>query len=151
MTRWFSAAGGLDDVVEVTKALGHSGRLRILAMLRHGTLCVCQITSVLGLSGSTVSAHLSDLRHAGLVTERKRGKWVHYGLTENASLGRLVHDVLRLAADDPQLREDTRVIEAVRAIPRDDLYRAGLDLVAIGVKRAAKERRQKGGGHTHVD
>jgi ArsR family transcriptional regulator len=70
MTGAILAAARLDAVVEAAKALGHPGRLRILAMLRGGPLCVCQITAALGLSGSTVSAHLSDLRRAGLVTEQ---------------------------------------------------------------------------------
>ncbi len=129
------SAVGLDEFVEVAKALGNPARLRILAMLRNGSLCVCQITSVLRFSGSTVSAHLSELRRAGLVTEQKRGKWVHYRLSEEPPLRRVLDDVLRLVADDGQLREDARVIEAVREIPVDDLCRAGLDLAAVGVKQ----------------
>jgi DNA-binding transcriptional ArsR family regulator len=128
------APAALNDFVEVAKALAHPGRLRVLAMLREGALCVCQITSVLELASSTVSAHLSDLRRAGLVTEQKRGKWVHYRLTQSESLGRLVSEALRLVVDDPQIREDARVIEALRAVPVDDLCRAGLDLKAVGVK-----------------
>ena len=128
------APGTLNDFVDVAKALAHPGRLRVLAMLREGALCVCQITSVLELASSTVSAHLSDLRRAGLVTEQKRGKWVHYRLTQNESLGRLVSEALRLVVDDPQIHEDGRVIKALRGIPVDELCRAGLDLAAIGVK-----------------
>lgn len=134
MAQSTSTTLGLDESVGVAKALAHPGRLRMLAMLREGPLCVCQITSVLGLSGSTVSAHLSDLRRSGLVMEQKRGKWVHYRLSETDSLRTLVEEVLRLVGDDPQVREDARVIEALRAIPVDDLCRAGLDLTAVGVK-----------------
>ena len=151
MTRLISAAGGLNEFVEVVKALGHPGRLRILAMLRDGPLCVCQVTSVLGLSGSTVSAHLSDLRRAGLVAEQKRGRWVYYRLTEDDSLSPLMRNVLRLVAGDPQVREDRRVIGALRAVPVDDLCRAGLDLVAVGVKPAPKETPAKGRSRRHVD
>jgi arsenate reductase/ArsR family transcriptional regulator len=110
----------------------------MVAMLGDGELCVCQLTSVLGLSGSTVSAHLSDLRRARLVSEEKRGKWVYYRLSEDESMRRLVHEVLGLLADDPQLREDARVIEALRSVPVDDLCRAGLDLTAVGVKPLAR-------------
>ena len=70
----------LPTLVDAVKALAHPGRLRMLAMLRGGDLCVCQMTAVLELAASTVSSHLSDLRRAGLVTERKSGKWVHYHL-----------------------------------------------------------------------
>lgn len=149
--RTASRAWSLDDFVEVAKALGHQGRLRILAMLSEGELCVCQITAVVGLSGSTVSAHLSDLRRADLVTEEKRGKWVYYRFTEDASLGGLVRDALHLVAGDPRFGEDRRVIEALRSVPVDDLCRAGLDLVAVGVRTAPKRNRPKGRGHRHVD
>ena len=60
------AKQAIADLVRTHKALAHPGRLRILAMLRGGPLCVCQMTAVLKLAPSTVSAHLSELRSAGL-------------------------------------------------------------------------------------
>jgi DNA-binding transcriptional ArsR family regulator len=132
----------LSDLVEAMKALAHPGRLRILAMLREGDLCVCQMTAVLGLAASTVSSHLSDLRRAGFVTERKDGKWVHYHVVSTGPLAGVVRQVLRLVADDVQLREDAHVVERLREVPLDDLCRAGLDLksVGIGAVRAATRR-----------
>ncbi len=150
MTALADTSSPLGDLVEVTKALGHPARLRVLAMLRDGPLCVCQITSVLDLAGSTVSVHLSELRRAGLVAEQKRGKWVHYRLTTTGRLGRLLRHVLRLVDDDPQIRNDVRVIEELRTIPVDELCRAGLDLRAVGVKRAPVEA-SRGRAHAHVD
>lgn len=138
-------------MVEVAKALGHPGRLRLLGMLRGGELCVCQLTSVLGLSGSTVSAHLSDLRRARLVAEQKRGKWVYYRLTGDQSVRGLLDEMLRQVADDPQLLEDNRVTSALRSVPVDDLCRAGLDLIAVGVKPAAKGTAAKERTPGHVD
>lgn len=146
MTPLAGTTATLSDFVEVAKALAHPGRLRILAMLRGGTLCVCQITSVLELAASTVSAHLSDLRRAGLVAEQKRGRWVHYRLIETGSLASLVRQVLRLVDSDSQIREDGQVIEALRAIPVDELCRAGLNLRAVGVKplRTTATQRRRG-------
>ncbi len=140
----FSPPALLPAFVEVAKALGHPARLRMVAMLRDGESCVCQLTSVLRLSGSTVSAHLSDLRRARIVVEQKRGRWVYYRLSDDESMCRLISEVLRLLTDDPQLREDSRVIEALRTVPVDDLCRAGLDFTAVGVKplgRVAAKRR----------
>ncbi len=145
------SAARLDEIVEVAKALGHPGRLRILAMLRGGELCVCQLTSVLALSASTVSAHLSDLRHAGLVREQKRGKWVYYRLSGDPALDRLVTAVLRQLPDDPQLRDDARVIGELRAVPVDDLCRAGLDLNAVGVRPAPGRVPGRRRPHGHAD
>ena len=80
------AGNTLPTLVDAVKALAHPGRLRMLAMLQGGDLCVCQMTAVLDLAASTVSSHLSDLRRAGLVTERKSGKWVHYHLIDAGPL-----------------------------------------------------------------
>jgi len=64
----------------VLKAAADPTRARILKMLEGGELCVCQLIAVLELSPSTVSKHLSLLRSAGLVRDRKEGKWVLYEL-----------------------------------------------------------------------
>jgi DNA-binding transcriptional ArsR family regulator len=51
----------LNTAASVYKALAHSARLRIVAAVRDGELCVCQLTALLGLAPSTVSAHLAEL------------------------------------------------------------------------------------------
>jgi DNA-binding transcriptional ArsR family regulator len=123
----------LPTVVDTVKALAHPGRLRMLAMLRGGDLCVCQMTAVLDLAASTVSSHLSDLRRAGLVTERRDGKWVHYHLVDTGPLADLVRRTLRLVADDDRLSQDARVVAALRRIPLDTFCSAGFDRKAVGV------------------
>ncbi len=70
----------LDDQAAVLRALGEATRIRIVAMLSHGELCVCHLVEALGLPQSTVSRHLGILRDAGLVVTRKAGRWVHYRL-----------------------------------------------------------------------
>jgi DNA-binding transcriptional ArsR family regulator len=107
------------------KALAHPGRLRLLAMLRGGDLCVCQLTAVLELAASTVSSHLRDLRRAGLVTERKSGKWVHYQLVTTGPLADLVREALRLVHEDDRLRKDTRVVDDIRRISLETFCRTG--------------------------
>ena len=62
------------------KALADTNRLRILALLQAGEICVCDIHGSLGLPQPTVSRHLAYLRRSGLVTGRKDGLWVHYRL-----------------------------------------------------------------------
>ena len=81
----------LDEFVEAAKALGHPGRLRSGDASGRRAL---RLPDYVGprSSGSTVSAHLSDLRRAGLVAEQKRGKWVHYRLTEGDSFRGLVRE-----------------------------------------------------------
>ncbi|MBI1751130.1 MAG: winged helix-turn-helix transcriptional regulator [Acidobacteria bacterium] len=75
----------LRPLVDTLKALAHPARLRILALLQGGELCVCEVAEVLGLAASTVSEHLTGLRRTGLVRERKVGRWVHVALSEAAA------------------------------------------------------------------
>jgi DNA-binding transcriptional ArsR family regulator len=122
----------LPVAVDAVKALAHPGRLRILAMLRGGDLCVCQMTAVLELAASTVSSHLGDLRRAGFVSERKRGKWVHYHLVDDGPLADLVEQALRLVEADDQLKRDLGVAKALRKVPLETFCRTGFDRTAVG-------------------
>jgi len=72
----------LRPLVDTLKVLAHPVRLRILALLQGGELCVCEVADVLGLAPSTVSEHLTGLRRTGLVRERKVGRWVHVALSD---------------------------------------------------------------------
>ena len=116
----------LPIVIDAVKALAHPGRLRILAMLRSGDLCVCQVTAALGLAASTVSTHLGDLRRAGFVTERRRSTWVHYHPVDEGPLAELARQAIRLAEVDGQLGEDGKAVRALRRIPLATLCSTGV-------------------------
>jgi DNA-binding transcriptional ArsR family regulator len=73
-----------DGVVEVIKAAADPCRLRILKLLKEGELCVCEIVTALDRRQSSTSHHLSVLREAGLVRERRDGKWSYYRLADGA-------------------------------------------------------------------
>lgn len=70
----------LSSLEALFKALADDTRLRILALLQSGEICVCDIHGSLDLPQPTVSRHLASLRRAGLVEGRKDGLWVHYRL-----------------------------------------------------------------------
>ena len=70
----------MNDLVLLGKALADPTRIRILALLRIGELCVCEIGDALEMSQSTLSTHLQTIRQAGLVSTRKNAKWSYYGL-----------------------------------------------------------------------
>ena len=70
----------LSTLETLFKALADGTRLRILALLQAGEICVCDIHGSLSLPQPTVSRHLAYLRKAGLVQGRKEGLWVHYRL-----------------------------------------------------------------------
>ena len=62
------------------KALGDQTRLRIIRLLNHQEMCVCEVMVALGLTQPTASHHLSILENANLVKRRKEGKWVFYSI-----------------------------------------------------------------------
>jgi len=96
----------MEYTIQIFKALGDGTRLRILALLFTGELCVCDITETLNLPQSTVSRHLAYLRNAGLVTSRRKQKWMHYRLP--AAPETLVYEVVELLTQQLPLLETIR-------------------------------------------
>lgn len=74
------SAPGVRPTADLLRALGDESRLRILALLRRGELCVCHIGDALALSQPNTSRHLGVLRHADLVEGERRGGWMYYRL-----------------------------------------------------------------------
>lgn len=70
----------------VMKAISDPNRVKIIKMLAMRELCVCEITSILGLAQPTVSKHLKVLEQAGMVESWKDGSWVNYRLTKGDTL-----------------------------------------------------------------
>jgi len=75
-----AAQARFKDQARILKALAHPTRLFIVDELAHGERCVCELTELIGVEMPTVSRHLSQLRHAGLVEDEKRGAMVFYRL-----------------------------------------------------------------------
>jgi arsenate reductase/ArsR family transcriptional regulator len=125
----------LNALAGTGKGLAHPVRLRILAMLSAGELCVCQVTAILELAPSTVSRHLSVLSRGGWVAERRDGKLVFYRLREDEVASSLLPPILDLLARDSTARSDGALVARMRRIPIATLCAADLDLVAIGVRR----------------
>ena len=70
----------LEELTEVFKALAHPARLWMVEQLFEQEKCVCEFVDVLKLDFSTVSKHLSVLKHAHVIEDEKRGKNVYYSL-----------------------------------------------------------------------
>ncbi len=68
------------DVSARFQALSDDKRLRILEMLCDGEQCVCDLTDALDVGQSLLSFHLKSLKEAGLVNDRRDGRWVYYSL-----------------------------------------------------------------------
>jgi len=117
----------LEITVAASRALGHPARLRIVAMLRTGEMCVCQITEVLHLAQSTVSSHLRELRRCGLISERKDGRWVYFSLGDDDDGRPWLEAALATLEGDQQIAEDAEKVIELRRLPVEDLCRLGYE------------------------
>lgn len=80
----------MNELTQIFKALSDETRLRIIKLLEHGELCVCDITAALEMVQPKISFHLSALKEAGLIKDRKQGKWIHYSLNEKDLFRRML-------------------------------------------------------------
>ncbi len=106
-----AAALHVRPISRLFKALGDETRLRIVALLSHGELCVCHLEAALNLTQPTASRHLALLRSADVVDTRRDGSWVYYRLAEQ---------------DDPERRRQLRALVAgfaTRTVLRRDVER----------------------------
>lgn len=87
----------MKQTARLFKTLSDETRLRILALLGQGELCVCDLMAALALPQSTVSRHLATLRNAGIVEDRRQGIWMYYRLA--TAKGPLLAKLLPLVQD----------------------------------------------------
>lgn len=108
----------LDALTRVYAALADPTRLRILALLRDGEVCVCHLHASLDVPQPTASRHLAYLRKAGLVDARRAGIWMHYRLTPqpNAVVAAVVAASLHaLSHTDASVKDERRLQVARKA------------------------------------
>ena len=99
-------------VSEVFKALGHPSRVFIVEKLKEADYCVCELNELIGVDMSTVSRHLSILKKAGIVKDRKEGTTVYYSLACNCLSQMLsgVENILRM-----QLESQTAALATMQS------------------------------------
>ncbi|MGN1422421.1 MAG: ArsR/SmtB family transcription factor [Oscillospiraceae bacterium] len=73
----------LIDLAELFKIFGDSTRIKIMSALSAGELCVCDLSTVVGMTSSAVSHQLKILKNARLVKFRREGKTVFYSLADD--------------------------------------------------------------------
>ena len=108
----------LNHLENIFKALGDRTRLRILALLAAGEVCVCNIHESLNLPQPTVSRHLAYLRRSGLVDTRREGVWMHYRLSPPAErlAGAIVDAALHAVGHVPAVDSDRKKLAAVAGL-----------------------------------
>lgn len=111
----------MDETLAFMKALADGNRLRVVAaLMEHEELCVCQITSLLGITTPTVSRHMSILQAARIARSRKDGRWVFYGL--DASFPGVLRRWLRTSlASSAAAAKDRKALASILSCPPEDL------------------------------
>lgn len=96
----------MQELLKIFKALSDETRLRILKLLEQGELCVCDIVAALDMIQPKISFHLSVLKDAGLIRDRKQGKWIHYRIDDSDMFKRfLVLSVLEKVSEDEMVKD----------------------------------------------
>jgi len=73
-----------EETARLFHALSDPTRLRIVELLRHGERCVCDLTEAAAAAQSRLSFHLRVLKDAGLVSDRREGRWIYYEIRRDA-------------------------------------------------------------------
>lgn len=107
----------MQPYLNITKALSDPNRVRALAALRGGELCLCQLIELLGLAPSTASEHLRVLYEAGLVERRREGRWHYYRLAGRRSpkvARQAIRWTLEALRHEPTIVQDAKALCGVR-------------------------------------
>jgi len=119
---------------ELLKAAGEPTRLRILNLLRRGSICVCDLQAVLEIPQPTISRHLAALRYAGLVQDVRNGTRMVYSLTP---------------ASTPQLEALHQLLD--KACPAEEVLQSDLQNFERAVREGKcrwEQHNSTGSGHT---
>ncbi len=103
--------------LKVMKALSDPNRVRIVKLLQHRVMCVCEIKEALGLAQSTASKHLKILEEAGLIAFRKEGLWVNYRLdaaSPNSYAASMLKNLRVWLDEDPETATLVRRLPEIR-------------------------------------
>ena len=92
-----------DRAARLFHALSDATRLSILQRLRFGEQCVCNLTDALDAAQSRLSFHLKVLKDAGLVTDRREGRWMYYTMNPEALAE--IADAIELLGSAPSSAE----------------------------------------------
>ncbi|MEM0898093.1 MAG: metalloregulator ArsR/SmtB family transcription factor [Verrucomicrobiota bacterium] len=120
----------MPSVLGTLKLLADPTRARILRLLRRQEVSVAELQEILSMGQSRISTQLSQLKKEGLVEDRRSGKHILYGLSEDGALPPPVLEVLELAAKElPESKRDDAALELVLK-KRTDKARAYFDQLA---------------------
>src|SRR3982751_2871184 len=107
------------SILKSLRLAADPNRLRVLLLLDAEELSVAELQEILAKGQSQISTHLSQLKRAGLVEDRRTGKNIFYRAKEFASHTKLLELLRSAAADIPEIESDGQALELVLAKRRD--------------------------------
>jgi len=100
----------MEELLLIFKALSDETRLRIVKLLERGELCVCDIVAALDIVQPKASFHLGVLKDAGLIQDRREGRWMHYRIHDSDVFRRmLVLTTLEKVSENVMLEDKKRL------------------------------------------
>jgi ArsR family transcriptional regulator len=110
----------MENLLKIFKALSDKNRMIMVKLLSERELCVCEITELLNLAASTVSKHLTVLKNAGLIVDRKEKRWVIYSINLKCiiDMKNIIEIVSRTLEDDEKVKEK---ILKIKSLNRNEL------------------------------
>lgn len=105
----------LTETVKILKALADKNRIRICIMLQEKELCVCQLNQILkNIAISTLSNHIKILHNAGIIKQRKSGKYIFYKLTDNPEIHKIINIITRPTLQDNIIKNDFKILKTIK-------------------------------------
>lgn len=121
----------MSSTLKILRLIADPTRVRILHLLRHEDLSVVELQEVLAMGQSRISTHLSQLRQAGLVTDRRSGKHIIYTFgPETGALDVRLEQAIDLALLDVEETKEDEAALALTIRKRKDKARAYFDALA---------------------
>ncbi|GAA0705965.1 metalloregulator ArsR/SmtB family transcription factor [Paraclostridium ghonii] len=104
------------EIIQILKALSDDTRIRILNILRDGSLCVCEIEAILEITQSNASRHLNKLTNANLVSYYKEAKFIYYKLDDKTlNQYKFIQNILDNELDkEEKLKYDYDILKAYK-------------------------------------
>jgi len=113
----------MKEFIKVMKAVSDPSRVKILKMLQHRGMCVCEVQAALGTAQSTASKHLKILEESGIITSFRDGTWVNYSLADGSQspyAASLIGNIKHWLEEEPEIIE---LVENLPKIRREEICR----------------------------
>src|SRR6202046_3263600 len=117
------------SIVKSLRILGDTNRLRIVLLLAREELSVAELQEILGMGQSTISTHLAQCKHAGLVEDRRTGKNIWYRFKQESGVSALLTLLQHATEEIPEGKHDQAALELILR-KRQDKTRAFFDDMA---------------------